>query len=106
MRTLSIHSKSIIFGLLGVIGFSLTLPATRMAVAELDPTFVGLGRAIIAAAIAGLALAVTSSRKPVGKQWFRLGGTAMGVVIGFPLLSTWAMTTVPAAHGGDRKSVV
>lgn len=100
MRTLSIHSKSIIFGLLGVIGFSLTLPATRMAVAELDPTFVGLGRAIIAAAIAGLALAVTRSRKPVGKQWFRLGGTAMGVVIGFPLLSTWAMTTVPAAHGG------
>lgn len=100
MRTLSTHSKSIIFGLLGIIGFSLTLPATRIAVAELDPTFVGLGRAIIAAAIAGLALAVTRSRKPVGKQWFRLGGTAMGIVIGFPLLSTWAMTTVPAAHGG------
>jgi len=100
MRTLSTHSKSIIFGLLGVIGFSLTLPATRMAVAELDPTFVGLGRAIIAAAIAGLALAVTRSRKPAGKQWLRLGGTAIGVVIGFPLLSTWAMTTVPAAHGG------
>lgn len=100
MRTLSTHSKSIIFGLLGVIGFSLTLPATRMAVAELDPTFVGLGRAIIAAAIAGLALAATRSRKPVGKQWLRLGCTAIGVVIGFPLLSTWAMTTVPAAHGG------
>lgn len=100
MRTLSTHSKSIIFGLLGIIGFSLTLPATRMAVTELDPTFVGLGRAIIAAAIAGLALAVTRSRKPVGKQWLRLGGTAMGIVIGFPLFSTWAMTTVPAAHGG------
>ncbi len=100
MRTLSIHGKSIILGLLGVIGFSLTLPATRVAVAELDPTFVGLGRAIIAATIAGLALAVTRSRKPVGKQWLRLGGTAIGVVIGFPLLSTWAMTSVPAAHGG------
>lgn len=100
MKTLSTHSQSIIFGLLGVIGFSLTLPATRMAVAELDPTFVGLGRAIIAAVIAGLALAMTRSRRPVGKQWFRLGGTAIGVVIGFPLLSTWAMTTVPAAHGG------
>lgn len=99
MRTLSTHSKSIIFGLLGVIGFILTLPATRMAVAELDPTFVGLGRAIIAAALAGLALAVARSRKPVGKQWFRLGGTAMGVVIGFPLLSTWTMTTLPAVHG-------
>ncbi len=83
----------------GVIGFSLTLPATRMAVAELDPTFIGLGRAIVAAVIAGLALAITRSRKPVGNQWYRLGGIAMGVVIGFPLLSTWAMTTVPAAHG-------
>lgn len=100
MKTLSTHSQSIIFGLLGVIGFSLTLPATRIAVSELDPTFVGLGRAIIAAVIAGLALLATRSRKPVGKQWFRLGGTAIGVVIGFPLLSTWAMTTVPAAHGG------
>lgn len=99
MRTLSTHNKSIIFGLLGVIGFSLTLPATRIAVAELDPTFVGLGRAIIAATLAGLALAIFRAPRPVGMQWLRLCGTAIGVVIGFPLLSTWAMTTVPAAHG-------
>lgn len=32
-------------------------------------------------------------------QWLRLIGVSIGVVIGFPLLSTWAMTTVPAAHG-------
>ncbi len=99
MKTLSTHSQSIIFGLLGVVGFSLTLPATRLAVTELDPTFVGLGRAIIAAAIAGIALAMAHATRPVGMQWLRLCGTAIGVVIGFPLLSTWAMTTVPAAHG-------
>ena len=99
MKSHSIHSKSVIFGLLGVLGFSLTLPATRWAVTELDPTFVGLGRAIIAAAIAGFALAVTHAPKPVGTQWLRLCGTAIGIVIGFPLLSTWAMTMVPAAHG-------
>lgn len=99
MRTISTHSKSIIFGLLGVIGFSLTLPATRMAVAELDSTFVGLGRAIIAASLAGLALAIFRVPRPIGMQWLRLCGTAIGVVIGFPLLSAWAMTTVPAAHG-------
>jgi drug/metabolite transporter (DMT)-like permease len=93
------HSKSIIFGLVGVIGFSLTLPATRIAVAELDPTFVDLGRAIIAAPIAGTALAMTGAQRPGGKQWFRLAGTALGVVIGFPLLSAWAMKAVPAAHG-------
>ena len=99
MKKLSAHSQSALFGILGVVGFSLTLPATRLAVTELDPTFVGLGRAIIAALIAGIALAIFHSPRPVGMQWLRLGGTAIGVVIGFPLLSTWAMTTVPAAHG-------
>ena len=99
MKQYSAHSLSILFGLLGIVGFSLTLPATRLAVAELDPVFVGLGRAIIAAAIGGMALTVARAPRPVGMQWPRLCGTAIGVVIGFPLLSTWAMTTVPAAHG-------
>lgn len=98
MKRLSTHWQSTIFGMLGILGFSLTLPATRMAVAELDPTFVGIGRAIIAACIAGIALAMTRAARPVGMQWLRLGATAAGVVIGFPLLSAWAMTTVPAAH--------
>ena len=99
MKTLSIRWQSTIYGTLGVVGFSLTLPATRLAVAELDPTFVGLGRAIIAALIAGIALVIFHASRPVGTQWLRLGGISIGVVIGFPLLSTWAMTTVPAAHG-------
>ncbi len=99
MKILPIHWQSTILGLLGVMGFSLTLPATRLALTELDPIFVGIGRAIVAAAIAGIALALTRAQKPVGMQWFRLGGSATGVVIGFPLLATWAMTTVPAAHG-------
>ncbi|MDO8412577.1 MAG: DMT family transporter [Gallionellaceae bacterium] len=99
MKKFSAHSLSILFGLLGIAGFSLTLPATRLAVTELDPVFVGLGRALIAAAIGGMALLVSRAPQPMGMQWPRLCGTAIGVVIGFPLLSTWAMTTVPAAHG-------
>ena len=99
MKRLSFQWQSTIYGMLGVVGFSLTLPATHLAVAELDPTFVGLGRAIIAAIMAGLALAITRAPTPTGMQWLRLAGTAIGVVIGFPLLSAWAMTTVPVAHG-------
>ncbi|MBC8077426.1 MAG: hypothetical protein H7Y32_15240, partial [Chloroflexales bacterium] len=34
------------FGLIGVVCFSVTLPATRLAVASLDATFVGLGRGV------------------------------------------------------------
>ena len=40
------------WGLLGVAAFSVTLPATRVAVASLDPVFVGLGRAVVAACLA------------------------------------------------------
>ena len=99
MESFSMQWKSTLFCALGVLGFSLTLPFTHWAITDLAPTFVGLGRAIIAAAIAALALIATRAKRPVGSQWLRLVGVAAGVVIGFPLLSTWAMTTVPAAHG-------
>lgn len=87
------------YGLLGVLGFSLTLPATRVAVAYLDPTLVGLGRALVAAVLAGVVLLVTRAPRPTGGQWRRLIVVALGVILGFPLLSAWAMTHLPAAHG-------
>jgi drug/metabolite transporter (DMT)-like permease len=99
MNIRSIKLQSLFFGMLGVLGFSLTLPATRLAVVDLDPTFVGLGRAVIAAGLAAIILWIAKAPKPVGRQWLRLGATALGVVVGFPLLSTWAMKSVPAAHG-------
>jgi drug/metabolite transporter (DMT)-like permease len=95
----SANRQSLALGLLGVFCFSLTLPATRLAVVDLDPAFVGLGRAIIAANLAALALWVTKAAIPTKRQWLRLGATALGVVIGFPLLSSLAMKSVPAAHG-------
>ena len=51
-------------GLLGVLGFSFTLPATRVAVDGLDPTFVGLGRAAVAAMPAAVLLALWGERLP------------------------------------------
>lgn len=89
----------ILYGLLGVFSFSLTLPATRVAVAELDPTFVGLGRAIVAAILAAIALRVTRQPLPTRSQWRDLAIVAFGVILGFPLLSAWAMRQLPAAHG-------
>lgn len=85
--------------MIGILGFSLTLPATRLAVAELDPIFVGLGRALIASIIASVALIAFKAPLPRGKQWLRLAAVALSIVIGFPLLSSWAMVSAPASHG-------
>jgi drug/metabolite transporter (DMT)-like permease len=91
--------RGLLFGWLGVIGFSGTLVATRVAVRELDPTFVGLGRAVVAAALAAVVLRWQRAPWPTRWQWTRLAAVALGVVVGFPWLITLAMRTMPAAHG-------
>lgn len=99
METKSSDVQSLVYGLLGVVSFSLTLPASRVAVVQLDPIFVGLGRALVAAVFAILALWLAGSEWPSRKQWLRLYLVAAGIVLGFPLLSTLAMTQVAASHG-------
>ncbi|MDH5287642.1 MAG: DMT family transporter [Betaproteobacteria bacterium] len=89
----------IAWGLVGVTAFAVTLPAMRVAVASLDPVFVGLGRAVVAAALAAIALAVTRTPWPARSLWPRLAVVALGVVVGFPLLTAWAMRYVPSSHG-------
>jgi drug/metabolite transporter (DMT)-like permease len=88
-----------LYGFLGVFGFSLTLPATRIAVAHLDPTVVGLGRALVAALLAAVVLVLTRQSIPSRKQFGALAIVAAGVVLGFPLLSAWALRQVHASHG-------
>ena len=87
------------YGFLGVIIFSLTLPATRIAVAELDSAFVGLGRAVIAAGFAIVLLTLTHQPVPPKKFLPSFIVVAVGVVIGFPLLTAIAMKNAPASYG-------
>lgn len=89
-----------LLGFLGVLIFSVTLPATRHAIAWLDPLFIGLGRTTLAALLAGGMLLVFRQPLPRGRQWGQLLAIALGVVIGFPYLSAWALQTVDSAHGG------
>lgn len=92
--------KGMLLGVVGVTIFSVTLPATRIAVTGLDPVIVGLGRAVVAAAVAALILAVRRQPLPDRRHWWRLTVVSLGVVLGFPLFSAIAMQSVPAAHGG------
>lgn len=95
----SVSRGGLVWGGLGVLAFSFTVIFTRVAVAQLDPLFVGAGRAVVAAAIAGVVLAVTRSQRPTPARAARLAVVGGGVVLGFPLLTSFALTSAPASHG-------
>lgn len=93
------ESQGMWLGLAGVAIFSLTLPFTRLAVAELDPVLVALGRAVVAAFCSALLLWRSKAVRPTASQWKSLVLIALGVVVGFPVLTSIAMRYVPASHG-------
>jgi drug/metabolite transporter (DMT)-like permease len=87
------------WGLAGVLAFSLTLPLTRVAVRELDPWLIGLGRALVAALPAAAYLWFTRAPRPSAAQWRTLAVVGLGVILGFPVATSIGLQTVPAAHG-------
>ncbi len=87
-------------GLVGMLLFSLSLPATRLAVPELGPAFVTAARVGLAGLMAVAYLALARQRRPRRRHWPDLALVVGGVVIGFPLFSALAMRTVEASHGG------
>ena len=91
--------QALLLGLLGVVAFGLTLPATRLAVADFDPAFVTLGRSLVAAALAIVTLLCARPPPPPRRYWPRLAAFALFSIIGFPLLMAVAMQYAPASHG-------
>ncbi len=85
-------------GFIGVLIFSASLPATRVAVADFDPVFLTAARAMIAGVLAIAALSVMRSKIPSPAEWGGLFVVAFGVVLGFPLLTAWALQHVTASH--------
>jgi drug/metabolite transporter (DMT)-like permease len=84
--------------LIGVIIFSGSLPATRVAVQAFDPVFLTVARAAIAGILGlGLLLAFKELR-PVRQELLSLVIVAIGVVVGFPLLTALALQHVTSAH--------
>lgn len=85
-------------GFLGVLIFSGSLPATRVAVAEFDPVFLTVARATIAGVLALAILLLFKERRPGKQQVLPLAIVALGVVLGFPLLTALALQYVTSAH--------
>ncbi len=88
-----------LFSALGVLAFSLSLTATRAALASFGPFTVGLGRAVTAALLAVLFLAVRGGPWPRRATLAPLAVVAAGVVVGSPLLMALAMRSLSASHG-------
>jgi len=92
-------SIALLWGLLGVSAFSLTLPATKLAVMTMDGLVVGLGRSLVAAACALVLLIWYRAPLPRRSLWPRLGLIVIGVIFGFPLFTALALRHVPSSHG-------
>ncbi len=96
---LSTKNKGLIFGMLGVAGFSLTLPMTRLAVVNLDPAQVIIWRGFLASILAILMLVIRRPPIPPRSVWKAIFLAGFGTLFGFSTFMTLGMTTVSASHG-------
>ncbi len=77
--------QGVLWGIMAVVAFSVTLPATRLAVAYIDPTVVGVGRSFFVSfpAIVG---AILLKQKPSYDFWI-MAMLGSGLVIVYLMLS-------------------
>lgn len=93
-------SDGLALGCVGVLAFSGTLPATRVAVPAFGPTLITLARIDIAAVLGLVALAAMGAlRWPERRHVPGILVTGLGLAVGFPLFVALAVEDVPASHG-------
>jgi drug/metabolite transporter (DMT)-like permease len=85
-------------GFIGVLIFSGSLPATRVGLADFSPLFLTSARAVIAAGLGAVLLIALRERRPLRSDLLPLVVVALGVVVGFPLLTALALQSITSAH--------
>jgi drug/metabolite transporter (DMT)-like permease len=85
-------------GFVGMLIFSGSLPATRIAIQGFDPVFLTVARAAIAGTLGLALLLVFRQTRPAKRDFLPLAMVALGVVVGFPLLTALALRHITAAH--------
>ncbi|MBB5051964.1 drug/metabolite transporter (DMT)-like permease [Afipia massiliensis] len=85
-------------GFVGVLIFSGSLPATRVAVMDFDPVFLTVARAAIAGVMGLALLLMFHEKRPARSDLVSLVIVALGVVVGFPLLTALALQYITSAH--------
>ncbi|MCF1433350.1 EamA family transporter [Agrobacterium vitis] len=91
-------TSGLINGFLGMLIFSGSLPATRAAIGSFDPVFLTVARASIAGLLGCGLLLVFRPAKPNLAEIAALAMVSLCVVIGFPLLTAYALQHIPSAR--------
>jgi drug/metabolite transporter (DMT)-like permease len=100
-------TAGVAWGAAGVLCFSGTAPATRVAAPAFGPETLTFARILIAAVLATVTLGyIRVARRPGREELARLALMGTGLAIGFPLLLGIAVERAPAAHGAVVIGVV
>ncbi|HMM90507.1 DMT family transporter [Bradyrhizobium sp.] len=100
---MNFHSRErlgLLLGFIGMVIFGGTLPATRIAVAEIDPVALTALRTAIAGLCSLALLLVLRRPLPPRALWGQLVVAMLCVAVLFPLLMSMGMQRVDASHGG------
>ena len=93
------ETKGMLIGFIGILIFSLTLPVSKIAVLSFNPYFIAFGRATLAGLVALAYLAYKKESLPSKIDFGKYVVIALGVVFGFPIFTTVAMTQGSSSHG-------
>lgn len=98
VRAKQLNANGWLNGFIGVLLFSGSLPATKLAILGFSPLFLTFARATIAGLLALAALTILKQKRPNRNQIVPLIIVALGVVLGYPLLSALALQHITSAH--------
>lgn len=98
--------RGLSLALLGVIGFSFSLPWTVWALESFAPVMTATGRAVIAAGLAVVVLLARRVALPQRHQIKPLLYTMTGAVFGWPILIALALERTTAAHAAVIAAVM
>ncbi len=92
-------SDGLLLGAAGVIGFSGTAPATRVADPAFGPVTLTFARIVIAAVLGAVTLAAGGRLRWPGRRHLPgLAAMGLGLAVGYPLFLALAVQQVPASH--------
>ncbi|WP_296633182.1 DMT family transporter [Rhodoluna sp.] len=101
MKQQSETVRGYLLSFFAIIGFGFTFIAVTLGAESFDPITMSIGRVVPAGILSVIALkAMKQPILPPREAYPLIIGSSLGVIIGFPLLSTLALQTVPAADAG------